>query len=443
LYHQFCKAVSEGKEIRVVFLDISKAFDRVWHKGLIYKLQKAGIKGRLLHWFIDYLHERFQRVIIKGEFSEWLRIVAGVPQGSVLGPLLFLIFINDITNVIEHCNIRMFADDTCLFVTVDNREEAAADLNNDLVNVQNWANQWLINFSPPKTESLTISNKANLNLHPALLLNNFPVKEVQFHKHLGVTFTQSLRWNKHIDEVCSKCYKKLDIMKHLKFKLDRKSLETIYMSFILPSLDYGDYLYAGTYDSDLCKLDRIHVEAMRNVTGATARSNIILLFEETGWFKLSDRRENHALCALYKTINGLSPIVLTSAYESLTEYNQPYQLRSQGKIPIPFARTESYKRSFFPDTIRKWNLLDNEIKHLPTYEVFKETLNKLKYSVPEILYYGARWASVHHARLRLGCSKINHHLFSNLHVVQSPACECGADIEDPIHFLFICPLFDI
>ncbi len=176
-----------------------------------------------------------------------------------------------------------------VYCTVDNCEGAAADLNNDLVNVQNWANQWLINFSPPKTESLTISNKANLNLHPALFLNNFPVKEVQFHKHLGVTLTQSLRWNKHIDEVCSKCYKKLDLMKHLKFKLDRRSLETIYMSFILPSLDYGDYLYAGTYDSDLCKLDRIHVEAMRNVTGATARSNIILLYEETGWLKLSDR----------------------------------------------------------------------------------------------------------------------------------------------------------
>ena len=115
VYHEFCKAVDDGKEIRVVFLDISKAFDKVWHRGLIHKLKKYGIHGRLLEGFEDYLKDHLQRVIINCQFSEWVKILAGVPQGSVLGPLLFLIFIDDIVHVVSHSRIRLFADDTCLF----------------------------------------------------------------------------------------------------------------------------------------------------------------------------------------------------------------------------------------------------------------------------------------------------------------------------------------
>jgi hypothetical protein len=119
IYDQFCKAVDKGKEIRVVFLDISKAFDRVWHRGLLHKLKACGITGKLLEWLKDYLTDRQQRVIINGEASTWGNIKAGVPQGSVLGPLLFLIFINDVTGVVSNCKIRLFADDTSLFIEVD------------------------------------------------------------------------------------------------------------------------------------------------------------------------------------------------------------------------------------------------------------------------------------------------------------------------------------
>ena len=106
LYHQFCMAVDAQKEIRVIFLDIKKAFDKVWHKGILHKLALCGIKGNLLNWFMSYLSNRSQRVIINGQYSDWELLKAGVPQGSVLGPLLFLIYINDITSSIKHTNIR-------------------------------------------------------------------------------------------------------------------------------------------------------------------------------------------------------------------------------------------------------------------------------------------------------------------------------------------------
>ena len=151
-----------------MFCDVSKAFDRVWHRGLLFKLQKCGITGPLLAWITHYIKDRYQRVVINGQFSSWKLIQAGVPQGSILGPLLFLIYINDITHVVQHCHIRLFADDTCLSIEVDDRERAAEHLEQDLSAISRWAKTWLVTFSPPKTESLVISNKANLTAHPLL-----------------------------------------------------------------------------------------------------------------------------------------------------------------------------------------------------------------------------------------------------------------------------------
>ena len=111
IYNTFCKALDDGKEVRAIFCDVSKAFDRVWHKGLLYKLKLKGIDETLLQWLASYLSNRKQRVVIPGACSEWVAITAGVPQGSILGPLLFLIYINDIVEDI-HSNIRLFADDT-------------------------------------------------------------------------------------------------------------------------------------------------------------------------------------------------------------------------------------------------------------------------------------------------------------------------------------------
>ena len=124
IYNTFCKALDEGKEVRAIFCDISKTFDRVWHKGLLFKLQSAGMSGSLLTWFSDYLNNRKQRVLLPGENSSWTPVKVGVPQGSIVGPLLFLLYINDIVEDI-HSFIKLFADDTSVYVIVDNPFQAA------------------------------------------------------------------------------------------------------------------------------------------------------------------------------------------------------------------------------------------------------------------------------------------------------------------------------
>ena len=144
--------LDEGLEIRVIFFDISKAFDKVWHEGLLYKLSKAGIGGKLLSWFSNYFSNRYQRVFLPGAVSDFSSINAGVPQGSILGPLLFLVYNNDIVNGIES-NINLFADDTSLSMVVGDPDTAGAILQTDINKITAWANRWLVKFNPSKSES--------------------------------------------------------------------------------------------------------------------------------------------------------------------------------------------------------------------------------------------------------------------------------------------------
>ena len=140
-----------------------------------------GIRGKLLSWFTSYRKNRQHCVILGGKQSSWGFIKAGVPQGSILGPLLFLVYINDITNVVNN-NIHLCADDATIFVTVDNPADVAHKLNSDLQNVNDWANRWLVTFSPPKTESMLVTLKRNTMNQPPIFFNNNEIMSVKSHK---------------------------------------------------------------------------------------------------------------------------------------------------------------------------------------------------------------------------------------------------------------------
>ena len=201
-YQLLDEAIDSGIEVRAVFCDITKAFDRVWHKGLIHKLRNAGFAGKILEWLSDYLSNRRQRVVLNGNASGFICISDVVPQGSILGPFMFLIYINDIVETLN-CNLRLFADDTSLYVIVENPITAANILNSNLSSMHAWPEQWLVNFiqdfpsysfNPSKTESLIFLRKRNKTIHPQLVRDNIPITEVQDHSHLGITFSNDCSW---------------------------------------------------------------------------------------------------------------------------------------------------------------------------------------------------------------------------------------------------------
>jgi hypothetical protein len=445
IYDEFCKAVDKGKEIRVVFLDISKAFDRVWHAGLLNKLKGSGIRGRLLQWLKSYLTDRQQRVTINGVQSAWGKIMAGVPQGSVLGPLLFLIFINDITHVIRRCNIRLFADDTCLFVEVDEPDEAAGILNENLNQIQEWANKWLVAFSPPKTKELLISNKAP-RPHPPLYLDNQQITRVTQHKHLGIHLSNNLGWKKHIDETASKANRCLGILRPLKFILDRASLETLYKSFIRPILEYADIVWDApdAHRHGLDVLERVQTEAARLVTGATARCSTENLYKEIGWESLSLRRKLHRSTMMFKTMTGLAPESLLQKIPNQVAARTRYQLRNRGDIQAPMTRLVSYSQSFFPNAVRLWNGFTAAIKSSPSVASFKHNYLKMtpRPATNPLFYRGERRVAVSHSRMRIGCSGLNADLCHELHVIDSAACTCpSGEDETANHYLLHCQRF--
>ena len=236
------KGIDEQKEVRMVFLDASKAFDRVWHAGLLFKLRQLGLTSSLVTWIQSYLSDRKQRVVLEGCSSSWLPVKAGVPQGSILGPLLFLVYTNDITDDITS-DIHLYCDDTSLLSVATDPVVAAQRLNSDLNTLYKWSKQWFMVFNPSKTVSLTINNISKNHDNQPLMLENTLVSEVGEHTHLGVTFSKNMSWKAHINNLCKKASQRLGMMQVLKYSLSRDTLAHIYTAVVLPLFDYGDVIY--------------------------------------------------------------------------------------------------------------------------------------------------------------------------------------------------------
>ena len=190
----------------------------------------------------NYLSNRFQRVTIPGGCSEWEEVKAGVPQGSILGPFLFLLYINDIVHEIRS-NIRLFADDTTIYIIVDFLDSAAQILNIDFERIAHWAAKWLVGFNAKKTEALLISRRLCRRNHRTLFFNHVPIPEVKCHKHLGIYFSDKCDWPVHLNYIQEKAWSHLHLLRSMKFTMDRKSLQTIYFSFIRPLLEYADVVW--------------------------------------------------------------------------------------------------------------------------------------------------------------------------------------------------------
>lgn len=274
-----------------------------------------------------------------------------------------------------------------------------------------WAEQWLVSFNPTKTESLTISRKRNKPTHPPLVFNNTQINNVTFHKHLGITFSNNGTWHTHIQEIKNKAWQRINILRSFKFTLDRKSLETIYFSFIRPMLEYADVVWDNITQSDVDDLERIQIEAARIFSGGTQFVSYANLYKETLLEPLKDRRDKHKLILFYKMKNSLSPAYLSSLVPPSVGHTTPYWLRNTDEIRNIHCNSELFSKSFLPSTIVSWNSLPATTQNLPTLSSFKNALNINKKKVPEFYYQGNREASIQHARLRMHCSSLKEHLY--------------------------------
>ena len=260
-------------DVRVVFLDISKAFDKVWHDGLIFKLKSYGVEGALLSLLKNYLQNHEQRVVLNGQTSGWGKINSGVPQGSVLGPLLFLIYINDLPDgIISMCKI--FVDDTSLFSKVLDINKSVTDLNTDLEKISQWAYQWKMQFNPDpnkQANEVIFSCKlvSNNLLHlPVKFNNNNNISRCPHQKHLGVVLDSNLNFNTHIYQKIKKCNKMIGLIRRLSVNLPHNALLTINKSFIRPHLDYGDILYDKSSNGNFqSKMEKVQYRACLAITG--------------------------------------------------------------------------------------------------------------------------------------------------------------------------------
>lgn len=438
IYDTIVKNLDQGKDVRFIFCDVSKAFDRVWHRGLLYKLRKYGINGNLLLWFKSYLTDRKQRVILNGYNSNWKTINAGVPQGSILGPYLFLLFINDIVDVVSN-KMKLFADDTSLYCIVDDPDVAAESLNLDLDSLHSWACNWGVNFNVSKTKSMLFTRKVNVN-NPPLYMNNSPLENTPSHKHLGLNLSSNAKWKDHINEIYSKACKRLNIMRLLKNRLDRISLEKLYIGFIRPILEYGGIVWDNCTKEESNLIESIQYDAARIVSGLRRGTPRWKLYNELGWDSLENRRSKSKLYFMHKALSGNLPDYIAQEFIYFANLNPPYDFRHPRNFNVPCCRTESYKNSFFPQVLDMWNSLDDNIQNIPSPSAFKMKINDNRHRPPSYFTIGERKNNIIYCQLRNEASNLQHHLLLS-HLSDSSQCECGDATEDNFHYFYMCPLF--
>ena len=273
-------------QIRSVFLDMSKTFDKVWRKDLIFKFRQNSISGSILSTLTDFLKLRKQRVVSNGQLSSCSNIESGISKGCILGLLLFLIYINDLSESLT-INARLFADDVSLFSVINIMNFSATNLNRDLRKISALTNQWKMTLNPDlskQAREVILSRKIKKTSHHPLNFNNKSVKQVQFQKHLGVYLDCKMDICEHLQNMFKKANKTLSLLHKLQNNLPRAPLVTIYKPFIRLRLDYWNTLYDQIFNNFFHeKLESIQynlVLAKASTIGGSSKENF---YQEQGF----------------------------------------------------------------------------------------------------------------------------------------------------------------
>ena len=375
--------MDNGKLTGVVFIDIRKAFDSIDHAILPQKLAYYGVSQLEHTWFQSYLANRQQQCHVNGSLSTKKEIICGVPQGSILGPLLFLIYINDLPNCLKKTAPCLYADDTQIFASFHDPVELANDINSDFLNVTNWLNVNKLQSHSSKTKLMIIGSKQNLNniagdLNSSITMNNNLLSSVVSNKCLGVDIDKTLSFRIHIEDICKKICSGVGILRRIKPFVPQGSLVTLYKSLIQPYFDYCAPLW-DTCDKALKdKLQILQNRAARVITGVTyhdrIRSNDLL--QLLGWGTLHVRRAKLKCILLYKVLNEDYSPCLGESFVRLTNLNRGYNLRNdETDLALPKPKTNFLKRSFKYSASMLWINLSLEAMTATSLRQFKQNIS--------------------------------------------------------------------
>ena len=359
--------IDQGNPVDSILLDFSKAFDKVPHTRLLLKLKSVGISGKILLWIEQWLTGRKQSVVLNNVISKWRPVLSGVPQGSVLGPILFLIYINDIDDCVSS-KISKFADDTKLFHKVSDLEDNDR-LQSDLQRLTEWANVWQMEFNASKCKVLHFGNS---NRSFSYNINSVSLEATNSEKDLGVYISNDLKPEKHINEVVLKANRLLGmIYRSIEIK-SKDIIVPLYCSLVRPHLEYCIQAWRPYYVKDISKIEKVQRRALNMIEGLNGLSYHAKL-QAVGLDTLEIRRIKSDMIEVFKEL-----INCDTSGTSLFEYDvnrinlRGHSRKLKGK---PF-RTEIRRHSFSQRIINTWNSLPECVVSSPTIEIFKDRLTQ-------------------------------------------------------------------
>ena len=366
----------DRKEITIgLFLDLSKAFDSLDHHILLDKLYCYGFRGIVHKWFESYLSNRKQYITNDGCKSDLMTIRCGVPQGSILGPLLFILYVNDICNVSEQLKLILFADDTSVFMSNTDLNVLQQKFTTELNKLVNWLeiNRLVLNIK--KTNFMIFSNKKNINVDSvSIKIKNIPIQHVSHVKFLGVTIDENLSWNQHIGAICNRLSKNIGILYKL-HSYPKIILLLLFNTLILPHLNYCIYIWGNCSDQNMSRLLKLQKKAIRIISHAGYRAHTEPIFSCLNLLNIHKMYLYQCGIFMYSNFHQLLPVSLPN-YFKLNNQVHAHETRNRTDYHLPLVRLSSFKKSIFYSGPKFWNDLPAFIKMSPSLNIFKARLKR-------------------------------------------------------------------